>query len=90
MASCTSFSPIDSLTLSIPTGSDVTSVKGVSVIMDLGVDNMYTSLPASPLSSNDDIHSSMKAVLDQIATFFGAYKLASTKASGKSVTFTGD
>ena len=46
-------STTDDLAFTIPTGSVLTSVKAVSVVMDIAIDSLYSSLPVSPLLSTD-------------------------------------
>ena len=79
----------DSLTFAIPSGSSVTSVKGVSVIMDIGLDNMYSSLPVSPLLSLDDSQLQAQSMVRKAASLLSGVKLQATKANGKSATFKG-
>ena len=79
----------DSLTLEIPSGSSVTSVKGVSVIMDISFDNAYTSLPVSPLLSEDTNDSPLQHFLNRMKSFFSGAKLKATKPGEKSATFKG-
>ena len=79
----------DSLNLAIPPDSSVTSVKGVSVIMDLGLENMYSSLPVSPLLSLDDNQLQGQHMFRKAASLFSGAKLKSTRANEKSATFTG-
>lgn len=73
----------------IPQGTKLTSAKGVSVVMGLNTDNMYTTLPEYPLLSDDasEHMSLLKSVTHHIRKFA---RQLSTRASEKSVKFTGE
>lgn len=73
----------------IPKDTTLTSAKGVSVIMGLNTDNMYTTLPEYPLLSDDESEhkSLLKSVTGHLRRL--VHQL-STKATEKSATFVGE
>ena len=61
-------STTDDLAFTIPTGSVLTSVKAVSVIMDIAIESIYNSLPVSPLLSTDANNERLRWAWGSMAT----------------------
>lgn len=82
-------SDTNKIEFTIPKDITITSAKGVSVIMGLNTDNMYTTLPEYPLLSDDE--SEHKSLLRTVTGHLrGLVHQLSTKATEKSATFVGE